>query len=230
MLSYHKKLPLSSVLYIVLFSLFLLFQLVPLKVLLTFVNKWKINPLYEKNVLRSDTGYETFTPKEVGNIKNENIYSSIRETREPTQQTPKKERESEKEVTCKECQYFMSMDKNKWCGEDNQNNKNKKKRKPTPPELEKCDNCKELMKEDTDCKKLNKNEESHYQNAVGARPTINTKETHKEQTYARLQSKTQRNFNNPKNPTYAKLNRAKITQNQPKTVYNNLKIIAESKV
>ena len=109
------------------------------KDLLTFVNKWKINPLYEKNVLRSDTGYETFTPKEVGNIKNENIYSSIRETRKPTQQTLEKERETEKEVTCKECQYFMSMYKNKWCDEDNkkttQENSNKKRRKrePTPP-------------------------------------------------------------------------------------------------
>lgn len=156
-----------------------------------FVNKWK-NPLNNstESVLKSINGYETFTPKEVGNIKKENIYFSIRETREPIQ----KERETEKEVTCKKCQDFMSMDKNKWCGEDNkkttQENSNKKRRKrePTPPEKEMCDKCKKLMEGNKNCKKLNKNEESHYQNAVRARPTINTKETHKEQTYARLQN------------------------------------------
>ena len=164
--------------------------------LLEFVGKWKKHPLYEslKKVLSSDTGSETFTPGEVGNIKNENIYYSIRETQAPTQQTLKKEGETEKEVTCKKCQDFMSMDKNKWCSEDNQKSKKKSKINkkweplpPTPPEKEMCDKCKKLMKGNKNCKKLNKKEESHYQNPVRVRPTINTRKTHNKQTYATLQ-------------------------------------------
>ena len=97
----------------------------------------------------------------------------------------------------------MSMYKNKWCDEDNkkttQENSNKKRRKrePTPPEKEMCDKCKKLMKGNKNCKKLNKKEESHYQNPVQYRPTINPRKisNNEENLYARLQSQTQRNFN-----------------------------------
>ena len=50
-----------------------------------------------------------------------------------------------------------------------------------------CDKCKKLMKGNKNCKKLNKKEESHYQNPVRARPTIKTRKTHNKQTYATLQ-------------------------------------------
>ena len=99
-----------------------------------------------------------------------------------------------------------------------------------------CDKCKKLMEGNKNCKKLNKKEESHYQNAVQYRHTTNTNKPHK-QTYSRLQRKTQPNFNNPynklkknpNNPEYAELKQGETIQQQKQTVYNKLKI-AESNI
>ena len=179
--------------------------------LLEFFGKWKINPLYNstEGVLESEPGYEIFTESQgkpmyelaVNENNNpSNLYNSVMRGVQAKSSTPKIEK-----TKCEECQNFMSMDKNKWCLEDNQNNTNKKKRKPTPLEREMCDNCKTLMKEDTDCKKINKNNKSHYQNLVKARPTINPRQTHNGQTYATLKRIGSTHKTSTRNPTYNKL-------------------------